>query len=406
MARVIAALFLLSACQTYDFERVTPFTVSQVTDEHIVASRQLKPNMMLLVDNSFSMELPTDPSAAACPANCGKTASTLCPPGCSTRVSELKVALGDFLSRQATVGRFGVTKFPQPVDNQPCHAASNIDQPLPAPTANDEGTDATLVASAAAVDRVIQTLRPNGGTPTAASLDFVGSLAGLTDPNDGRADFVVLLTDGLPNCRDAHPEAVCDCGSTCSAARLSACACTQGDCLASRCSIGCLDDEGSVQAVRRLSLASVRTIVIGFGAEVNTDLGLPVLNALAEAGGFPRRCPNGTTAECGGGACDVATKLCDQKFFSARNGAELSSALAAISAGLPKPCEWILSEKPSRADYLSVVIDGQTVFSGAETYAYDWDANVVTFQGALCHRLETSTPRERVNVEFRIVRAL
>lgn len=404
---ILFPVWVLSACQSYEFNRVEPFAISQSTDHRIVATRRLKPNMMLLVDNSFSMELPTNPLNPACPADCGKTQSTKCPTACPTRISELKQALGDFLANDGAVGRFGLTHFPQPLENQPCHAATNVDQRLPAPTRTDEGTEATLLAAASAVNSAVQGLVPNGGTPTAASLDFVGSLADLTDANDDRDDFVLLLTDGLPNCRDAHPENVCNCGATCSAARLSACACTQDNCQGARCNIGCLDDDGSVQAVKRLSLAGVRTAVIGFGADVNQGDGPAVLNALAEAGGFARRCDKGTDAECGAGnTCDVSTHLCSQRFYAAQDRATLGAALKAISDSIPGACERALPERPSRPEYLAVLVDGVTVQPGPETYEYDFAANLVTFVGALCTRLENSTAREPVDLEFRVVQRL
>lgn len=402
----------LSACQTYEFNRVEPFAVSQKEDRHFRSTRRLKPNLMLLVDKSGSMGLPIDPAGPNCTVDCGKSLSRPCPAGCRTRDSELKRALGDFLTREGAVGRFGMTSFPQATDNNSCRASTNVDVPLPAPTVNDDGTADALVAAAAAVNARLQSpaMKPGGGTPTAASLDFVAEQGSIVTPDDQRDDFVLLLTDGVPNCAEPHPKNVCDCGSSCSQARLEACACTQGSltsCGGALCHRGCLDDEGSVAAVQRLANKGVRTIVIGFGAEVATGVGPTVLNALAEAGLAARRCPRGLDSECGGaaGACEPSTGLCTQRFYAAQNSDELASALSAISEGLPKPCEFTLTERPSEPGYLAVIVDGVTARPDTD-YTYDYSANVVTFVGDMCRRIDASNPTRPVDVVFRIVQRI
>ncbi len=403
------AVVVLAGCQTYDFERVTPLTVGQTTQHTLSANKRLKPNIMLLVDNSGSMLLPTDDTDPRCAAGCGTSAATKCAASCPTRVSEMKAAMGDFLAQQGALGRIGLTVFPQPVNGESCKAASNVNAPLAAPTRNDDGTDASLRSASAAVNELLQRYPdPNGGTPTGASLAFVGTVSGLSDPNDAREDFVVLLTDGLPNCRDANPVNVCDCGDTCSTARIAACACTQQSCTgAARCHIACLDQGGAVENVAALKAKGLRTIVVGFGAEVSRGKGPEVLNAMAEVGGFARACPGGTSAECGGGACDASTFTCAQRFFSARNAGELTAALARISEVInPRPCEFVLEARPSDPRYLAVVIDGKPVPAADDTWRYEHATQVVTFQGALCQRLENSTPQAPVDVVFRIVETL
>ena len=48
-------------------------------------------------------------------------------------------------------------------------------------------------------------------------------------------------------------------------------------------------------------------------------------------------------------------------------------------------------------------MDGQSLAAGTATYSYDFNTNKVTFLGALCTKLNTSTTQKPVNVEFRIV---
>lgn len=404
-------LLLGSSCQTYDFERVVPLAVAQTTDKTIVASKRLKPNVMLLVDNSGSMMQPTNPAASGCPqppaAACG-TSGNPCPGTCPTRVSELKSAMATFLQTSGSIARLGVTKFP--IDSL-CAASTNVDVQFPAPTPTDDGTDSALTTTAGQVNAFIQALLPTGGTPTGSSLAFLGTYGGLNDAADFRDDFVLLLTDGLPNCNDANPNALCGCGAGCSPAQYTSCACTTAGmppCAASLCAKGCLDRDGAVQNVKSLRQKGIRTIVVGFGADTAVGDGPAVLNAMAREGGFARECPNMTDAECGtAGPCNTATKQCATSFFQAANGTELAAALRKISESFQgDPCVFKLSATPSDPRYLSVVINGQNLAAGPTTYSYNAVRNEVTFVGALCTQLTTSTTQNPVSVEFRIVERL
>lgn len=409
---LMTALVLAGSCQTYDFERVVPLAVAQTTDKTIVASKRLKPNVMLLVDNSGSMLLPTDPNAAGCPPpvggnpGCG-TSGNLCPGTCPTRISELKSAMATFLQTSGTIARLGATIYPiDPV----CGASTNIDVQLPVPTGTDDGTDAALTAAANQVNALIQSRNPAGGTPTGSSLDFLGTYGGINDSADFRDDFVLLLTDGLPNCNEQNPNQLCGCGTNCTVAQQTSCACTTAGtppCGSSTlCARGCLDQDGAVNAVKRLRQKGIRTIVVGFGADLASGTGPIVLNAMAREGGFARECPNSTDAECGGmaGSCNTTTKQCSTSFFQAANGTELAAALRKISESFQgDPCEFTLSARPSDPRYLSVVINDQSIAEGSMTYRYDPNSNKVTFLGALCTQLNASTTQNPINVEFRIV---
>lgn len=412
MNRPVALLglsLLVTACQTYDFQRVTPLAVAQTTDKKIIASRGLKPNMMLLVDNSGSMMAPINAGAAGCPVGCGSS-SNPCPGSCPTRVSEMKNAMGAFLQASGDIARLGVTVYP--TDAQ-CGPSGTIDVALPAPTPNDDGTTAALTANAQQVNLRLQGLSPIGGTPTGASLSFLGDYAGLNDTEDKRDDFVLLLTDGLPNCNDTNKSQACTCdpaicgscaGGVC-AAQLTACKCTTSTCSGTYCAKGCLDRDGSIDVVTRLRTKGIRTIVVGFGADTAIGDGPDVLNGMAEAGGFARTCPNGTDAECGTGNRCLSTKVCEKKFYQAANGAELTAALNNISGAIAgNPCEFRLSSVPSDERFLAVIVDGQNVARGATTW--DYAAGTVTFLGDLCNRVVKSTTANPVDVEFRIVEQL
>lgn len=377
-----------AGCQTYDFEPVEPLAIAQTTQSKKVVAKQLKPNLMLLVDTSGSM-------------NTGSP---------NSRLYELQTAMKTFLGgfQQNPVARVGVVVYPQS-GGDGCNPTlpEDITTPgrgVPIPAGDD---DATLKQAAQQVDSTIQNLKANGGTPTAASLAVVGNYAPLQATD--RDQFVLLLTDGLPNCNPSHAPNNCGGGNGCT--KLCADAswqpgqgcCTITSCPdGSYCAKGCLDDSGTVAAIKALRAKGIKTIVVGFGADLVSGPGPITLNAMAEQGGFARACPNGTNAECGAGNTCEATKVCTKKYYQASNSQELAAALLQISQILGSdPCQYTLESTPSDPKFLSVLIDGKSTPSGPDTWKYE--AGKVVFTGSLCTQVSSATPTKPVMVEFRIV---
>ncbi len=54
---VVAALAAV-ACQTYDFEPVKPLAIAQTTQSKTITAQRLRPNVMMLLDKSGSMNGP------------------------------------------------------------------------------------------------------------------------------------------------------------------------------------------------------------------------------------------------------------------------------------------------------------------------------------------------------------
>ncbi|MBI3185843.1 MAG: adventurous gliding motility lipoprotein CglB [Myxococcales bacterium] len=408
----VAAL-LAAGCQTYDFEPVEPLAIAQTTQSKTVIAKQLKPNLMLLVDTSGSMNFPTNTSDPICPLNCGQT--TPCPAGCPTRLSELKLAMSSFLGsfQQSPVARVGMLAYPSPGGDgcNPATAAeiTTAGRGVPIPASED---DAALKQVAGQVNSVIQSISATGGTPTAASLAALGTYDALQAKD--REQFILLLTDGLPNCNASTTPNSCGgatgCNTLCTNSAWQpgqGCCTLTGACSGNYCAKGCLDKDLTVKAVEALATGGVRTIVVGFGADLVSGPGPDTLNALAKAGGFGRKCPNGTDAECGGGTnkCDV-TKFCTMSYYQARNSDELKKALEQIGmlVGVGDPCVYSLDAVPSDPKFLAVIIDGVSVRSGPDTWKYE--GGKVTFLGGLCSKLSSATPTNPVKVEFRIVEGL
>ncbi len=390
-----------TGCQTYDFEPVEPLAISQTTVETHVEARNLKPNLMLLVDTSGSMSDPVNPSLAACKNTSGEVCGidfhcdiSKCP----TRWSELQLAMGDFLSSSGSVARMGLATYPSdPV----CRATVSVRITLP-----DTEAAAELQAKASEVNTSIQAIKnygygtptPEGGTPTAQSLEYLlASVPQLKDTT--RSNFVLLLTDGLPNCNAAFSEA--------------SCFCTTGDCSGND-KTGCLDQTNSVKAVESLAAQNIKTIVIGFGAVFNSSSqsgqkGAETLNAMAMAGGFARLKQCTADAECGAGDTCVAGS-CGRKFYQAANRTDLAEALRQISERVQTqdPCLIGLNTTDLNASLVVVYYTyrGTTerLVTGQDTWSLV-SGQGLQLTGKWCEQIKASTTADPVDIEVRAVRS-
>jgi hypothetical protein len=235
-------------------------------------------------------------------------------------------------------------------------------------------------------------------------LQLLGSRADLLDTQ--RQNFILLLTDGVPNCNPMTAPA--DPGT---------CTCTSGP----TCPINllCLDQTGSVAAVQQNLAKQVSTIVVGFGTETGTGMGPGVLNAIAAEGGFPRKCFEDGGGCAMGDTCGANNECTNIKYYQATNRAELAEALAQIGGVLdPKPCEYALSADPQNYDgrFLVVYITeaGQQpvkLIAGPNTYQYsppgDGGATgYVYLLGDTCTLVSNATPNAPVKVEIRLISTL
>jgi hypothetical protein len=299
-------------------------------------ARRKVPNVMLVVDKSFSMNLPADPSDPDCKRDgerCGTNTTNLCDitpdssgrPKCPTRWTELQTAMNKFLPDAGAIASLGMTLFPENGDTHVCGGASRALFAI-----SESDVDAVQNAQAQAIKSAIQNVtqngvgpnRPNGGTPAASTLQTMLSERSLEDPE--RDNFVLLLTDGVPNCNDQFPDPYPS----------ASCTCAVTSCVGPNSRKGCLDKDNVTQQIQALRAKGIKTIVVGFGAETSSGLGRDVLNAMAAEGGFARACPSGQSSECGShGTCDAATQLCQNRFYQANDASELSAALAEIAKG-------------------------------------------------------------------------
>jgi hypothetical protein len=170
--------------------------------------------------------------------------------------------------------------------------------------------------------------------------------------------YLLLLTDGGPNCNADADASVCTC------TREPDTFCRGGDigggALVNPTPNLCLDDAESVAAVGDLAASGIRTFVIGY----DTPEWATTLDAMAAAGdtGQP-------------------------SYFPVSDGAGLTAALETISAFVVA-CTYELSEAPPSDLYVSVSVDGAPLAHLSQTDgASGWrlvDGVVVELVGASC----------------------
>ena len=206
----------------------------------------------------------------------------------------------------------------------------------------------------------------DGGTPVAASLDAMlptlSELPGKT--------FVVLLTDGAPNCNDELSCTASSCipniegltagGLDCR----SAVNCCAPHAQNPNANLSCVDAEASVAAVTALADAGISTFVVGMpGSEPYVD----VLDAMAEAGGTARDST--------------------PKYYPVSDTDELEASLKAIAASVSITCDLPLDYEPPDQDYVNVYFDGQLVEYDPSD-GWEWtDDGHVAIRGAACDQL-------------------
>jgi len=279
-----------------------------------IAGTRVAPNVFLIVDASGSMATGLgggfDPS----------------------KWNGLQAALGNVLTVHAGAAQFGLSLYPAGSASNSCQAGQ-VDVPI------GTGTESAIRARVDGVSAQ-QVKAREGFTPTAATLEAAMNVGGLQDPT--RPNYVVLMTDGLPNCQPEPGPA------------------------------------RTVAALTALRMASqpVRTFVVGFG-QVSTS-SPDILDAFAEAGG---------TARTG-----AATK-----FYPAADAADLEDAFDQIVSGLTS-CEFKLDAPPADASLVSPTFDGVAVIADATNgFSYDAATQLVSFHGLACDKLRSGAVTQ---VEF------
>lgn len=228
---------------------------------------------------------------------------------------------------------------------------------------------------------------PRGGTPTSATLTALApTIKALPRPA-----YVLLATDGAPNCADT-PCDIPHCGYNVEHAMISGggfCDDTINCCDPKQVAGGdgwraCIDSSATQAAVADLAAAGVKVFVLGipgalgpYGAD---------LDALATAGGTARE----------------DAKPGEPLYYSATTATTeaLTAALKSVAAKVVDTCLITLESPPSDPGITNVVIDGALVPQDpVNGWAWGADGSTIELRGATCDRVKNG---EVTNVQVAV----
>lgn len=278
--------------------------------------------------------------------------------------SALLDALRGVLPRVENTVAMGLGMFPLPAardaPNVPATACS-----VPARLAIEPGYRTA--------NSILETLRadyPLGATPTAAALELARRwYQSAPDLNSER--YVILATDGAPNCNADVQWQGCRCTSPTPAV------CSDGTVWAP---INCLDGDRTVAAVSALRAMGIITIVIGLNGV--QDYG-DVLDAMASAGGQPRPMP--------------------PRYYSAATAPELAQGFAEVTSSIVE-CRFQLDHAPPDPNLVDVRLDGRSlVFDTSQRDGWNWSGDgyrEIRFFGPTCESVRWATGGSQLVAAF------
>jgi hypothetical protein len=278
----------------------------------------------------------------------------------------VRLAVANLVATLADSARFGATVFPDPSVDL-CAPGLEV---MPLRLGDTLGETATVFLTAT-------TLTPRGGTPTAATFRSLApklkSLPGVT--------YVILATDGGPNCDTALPPCSIDqCTSNIdgvqNAAGVQICFPDGGTNCCDRNRSGCLDEPAAAQAIADLLAAGVQTYVMGIPGSTPYTA---VLDQLAIAGGTARA---GEPRYYAVGTPDTRA---------------LESGLEEIARQVMKSCTILLGRSPADPNKVNVFVDGALVPSDGPS-GWSLHGSTVTLAAGLCGSLQADASVPTVHV--------
>ena len=244
----------------------------------------IPPDLLVVEDKSGSMD--QGPDGAACPRAMM---------GCS-KWTQITTAINQVVMQTQASIRWGLKFFPD--DN---HCLVNDGAMVPIADNN-----AAMIAAGFAAQM------PNGKTPTRVAVTSAGAyLTTLADPNP---KYILLATDGLPNCGEAQDD----------------------------------DAMGAIQAVKDVAAMGVPVFVVGIGTVADAQA---TLTAMAIAGGVPQAAA--------------------PRYYPVASTAQLVTVLGTIGRMIGF-CSFGLGSKPPDPNKIMVTADGATIPKDP-THANGWD---------------------------------
>ena len=276
----------------------------------------------------------------------------------------LLAALGGALPRIEQNVSLGLVTFPQPV-------APGVPRSAAAVCALRPGLDLEpRLGAAGAIMARLRAGLPEGPTPTAGAEEVAGRWF-VNEPDREGGRYIILATDGAPNCNTALDPLSCRCTAgpaSCDPAMNSFAA------------INCLDDARATEAIRLFRHQEIFTYVVGLnGAEAYA----PVLEAMADEGGRAR--------------------AVSPRFYPANTANELVRELTAITSGIAD-CRFALDAPPPDPTLVDLRLDGASlIHDPAHRDGWDWSDTArreIRFHGPTCERVSAATGGSRLVAAF------
>jgi len=274
-------------------------------------------------------------------------------PGGVSRWEAMRAVLGRTLPPFEDAIRMGVLLYPRRPDSNALASAQACDQ-LP-------GAGVHVPPRRGNADAVLAAIGgdgPSGATPTAAAVARATRYT-LGEGSRELARYLVVATDGAPNCNATLDPATCVCSygtPSCASAGVGA--------------RYCLDDDGAVAAVGAARAQGVSTYVVGIDGDLAPEY-VAVLDRMAVAGG--RALPSGA-----------------RRYYSIQNAAALTQAFEAIQRTILR-CAYVTPSRPDRPDRISVRVGGVEVSrDAARRDGWDWTDvayGELTLFGPACDRV-------------------
>jgi hypothetical protein len=233
------------------------------------------------------------------------------------------------------------------------------------------------INNAARVIAVFDDTDPGGSTPTAAALLRAYNYF-VRNPDRARAHYLVLATDGGPNCNAALDPATCVCVGGGGGGPFG------GGNMCRRDGDGqrCLDRARTVSEIAQLGanpIASIPTFVIGLADETDPNFAA-TLTAMAIAGGRPFVTPAG-----------VAT------YYNIERADDLTRAFTTIQNTVSR-CAFVTPSRPEEMGSIALSASGAPVpFDPSRRDGWDWTDRAfgeITLFGAACERVIASRATE------------
>jgi hypothetical protein len=311
--------------------------------QHSRPLEPLPPDILILLDRSGSMD--NDINDAACLSDDGGSIT-----GCGARSkwALMTPVLSQVVAQTESSVNWGLKFFADP-GSSTCNVSNTAQVPL------SVGNGAAIAAAIAAQTNAQGGISNGSRTPTnAAEKSAIAYLSGVNDLNP---KFILLATDGLPDCLPGGASTTDD------------------------------DSAGAIGAVRTAFNSGIATFVVGI-ATAGMGTADATLSQMAIAGGYPR---SGSPS-----------------YYPVSTQEELTTTLSALVDSASGVCTFALgalptSDAPISYDRITVFVDGASL-SRDVTHTQGWDYadpthTSITVSGDICNDVTSGVAHE-VTIAF------